>query len=227
VNQQIRAQLLALAEPEFQQFAAALLPTINNVLGVRLPRLRQLAKTIALEDWRGYLATADDEYFEETMLQGLVIGYVNTDPEERLSHIAAFIPKINNWSVCDSFCSGLKFTAKHPDRVWDFLQPYLRSPQEYELRFAVVMLLSFYINEQYIGCVLGQLDAVKHEGYYVKMAVAWALSICYIKLPDPTLAYLHHNALDDFTYNKALQKITESLRVDQATKAFIRTMRRK
>jgi len=75
--------------------------------------------------------------------------------------------------------------------------------------------------------VLQLLDRVRHEGYYVKMAVAWAVSICFIRLPKPTTAYLHDNSLDDFTYNKALQKITESLRIDPDTKAWIRSMKRK
>lgn len=89
------------------------------------------------------------------------------------------------------------------------------------------MLLNYYIEDAYIAAVLQLLDRIQHEGYYVKMAVAWAVSICYIKLPEPTMAYLKNNSLDDFTYNKALQKITESLRIDQASKTLIRSMKRK
>lgn len=88
------------------------------------------------------------------------------------------------------------------------------------------MLLDFYIEEEYISRVLQLLDSVEREGYYVKMAVAWAISICYVKLPEPTMKYLERNSLDDFTYNKALQKITESYRVDQDTKKMIRSMKR-
>lgn len=104
--------------------------------------------------------------------------------------------------------------------------PYLLSDQEYEIRFAVVMMLNFFIEEAYISRILQLLDKVSHEGYYVKMAVSWALSICYVKLPEPTMSYLRNNSLDDFTYNKALQKITESYRVDPETKKWIRGMKR-
>ncbi|CEY34022.1 Uncharacterised protein [Streptococcus pneumoniae] len=89
------------------------------------------------------------------------------------------------------------------------------------------MLLDFYIENGYISKVLTLLDNTKHNGFYAKMAIAWAVSICYIKFPDLTLDYLKHNTLDDFTYNKALQKITESYRVDKETKALIRSMKRK
>lgn len=226
MEQSIKEQLLNLADEEYQKFAMALIPTINNVIGVRLPELRKLARTIAKGDWRTFLAQAESDYFEEVMLQGMILGYVKTDIEEILRYIADFIPKIDNWSVCDSFCISLKFTLKNKERVWDFIVPYLLSDKEYEIRFAVVMMLNFFIEEEYINRILQLLDKVSHEGYYAKMAVSWALSICYNKLPEPTMSYLLSNALDDFTYNKALQKITESYRVDQETKTMIRGMKR-
>jgi 3-methyladenine DNA glycosylase AlkD len=223
----IKEQLLELSEPAYQTFSAALIPTINNVMGVRLPELRKLAKQLVKDDWRSYLQNAENEYFEEVMLQGMVIGYLQTDVEEILRYVAEFVPKIDNWSVCDSFCIGLKFTKANKERVWEFLQPYLASNQPYEIRFGVVMLLDFYIEDEYIDRVLSLLDSVEREDYYVKMAVAWAISICFVKLPAPTMSYLENHSLDVFTYNKALQKITESYRVDQDTKKMIRSMKRK
>ncbi|WP_440111731.1 DNA alkylation repair protein [Paenibacillus sp. QZ-Y1] len=223
----IRTQLLSLAEPGYQKFSAALIPNITNVLGVRLPALRKIAKQLAVGDWRTYLDTADDEYFEEVMLQAMVIGHVQADLDELLKAIAAFVPKIDNWSVCDSFCAGLKYTKVHSEPMWEFLQPYLKSEQEYEIRFGVVMLLNFYLDERHIDQVLSVLDQIRHEAYYVKMAVAWAISMAYVKQSEVTMRYLKHNTLDDFTYNKALQKITESYRVDPESKQMIRSMKRK
>lgn len=170
---------------------------------------------------------AESDYFEEVMLQGMVLGYVKADLEEILHYIKDFIPKIDNWSVCDSFCTGLKFTLKNKEQMWDFIVPHLLSEKEYEIRFAVVMMLNFFIEEAYINRILQLLDKVRHEGYYVKMAVSWALSMCYVKMPAATIDYLRTNTLDDFTYNKALQKITESYRVDPETKKMIRGMKRK
>lgn len=165
----IRNQLMALAEPEYQKFAASLLPGTDNILGVRLPKLRKLAKQIAkqqsedcttakeaegrLPAWRSF-EKMQPEYFEEIMLQGFVLGYVKVPDEaaceELLSYIAAFVPKIANWSVCDSFCSSLKFVRMYQERVWEFLMPYLHSKKEYELRFGIVMLLFYYIEDKYI-----------------------------------------------------------------------------
>ncbi|WP_303969159.1 DNA alkylation repair protein [Sporosarcina ureae] len=224
----IRKQIFELQEASYQKFISALIPNIDNVLGVRMPDLRKLAKEIAKGDWRTYLQTANDEYFEEVMLQGLVIGYAKADVEELLTYIETFVPKMDNWSVCDSFCTGLKFTKQNQQPVWSFLQPYLISNKEYELRFGIVMLLDYYIEPNYIDRVLDLLDDVQHEGYYAKMAVAWALSICFVKLPDQTMKYLTgDHSLDLFTYNKALQKITESTRVEADVKEIIRGMKRK
>lgn len=223
----VRERIFDLADEEYRQFQSGLVPGVDNILGVRLPSLRKLARELAKGNWPNYISTMQDDYYEEIMLQGLIIGYAKADIEEILHYVAAFVPKINNWAVCDWCCSSFKITKKHLSRVWDFLHPYLLSRKEYELRFGIVMLLSFYIEDEYIDRVLVLLDDVKHQGYYVKMAVAWAISICFVKYPEKTMVYLKKNTLDDFTYNKALQKITESFRVDKETKTIIRSMKRK
>ena len=225
----VRDQLVALHDQKYQQFVSLLIPNIDaqTIIGVRVPLLRKIAKEIAKTDPISYLQTAEDTYFEEVMLQGMVIGYMKVSPQEKLPRIAQFIEKIDNWSVCDSFCSGLSFTKSNQTLVWDFIQPYFHSKRAYDIRFVVVMLLNYYVDEHYIEKTLQLLNQVSHEDYYVKMAVAWAVSTCYIKMPDATMPYLQNNQLDVFTYNKALQKITESLRIDADTKKLIRAMRRK
>ncbi|MEI3235136.1 MAG: DNA alkylation repair protein [Intestinibacter bartlettii] len=96
--------------------------------------------------------------------------------------IESFVPKIDNWAICDSFCNSLKFVNKNKEKVWEFIQPYLKSNKEFEIRFAVVIILNYYITEDYIDLVLETLDEVKHEGYYVKMAVAWAYITVFCKI---------------------------------------------
>ncbi len=227
-NEQLHERLLALAEPDFQRFSSALIPNIDpcTVLGVRLPKLRKIAKELARSNWREYLLGASDSSFEEIMLQGMVIGYAKAEPDEILLYVEQFIPKINNWSVCDSFCTGLKLPKICPEKMWEFLQPYLKDDREYFVRFGVVMLLFYYVDEQHIDAALRLLDQIRCGGYYAKMAVAWAISIYFIDFSERTMNYLKNNSLDDFTYNKALQKITESLKVDKAAKDVMRAMRR-
>jgi len=226
VDNTIRDQIFELADEKYKKFSSSLLPNIDNILGVRLPILRKLAKVIVKSDWRKFIETSDNVYFEEIMLQGMVIGAAKADIKEILNYVAEFVPKIDNWSVCDSFCIGLKFTKDNKEPVWDFIQPFFYSKEEYEVRFAVVMLLNFYVDSS-PDKVLKLLNNINHHGYYVKMAVAWALSVCYVKFPYLTIKHLKTNTLDDFTYNKALQKITESLQVDKEAKVIIRSMKRR
>lgn len=225
-NEEIRERIFELADGKYKEFHSSLCPNTNNIVGVRVPILRNLAKEIAKGDFKTYLENAKDEYYEEVMLQGMVIGLAKMNFEETCKYIIDFIPKIDNWAVCDITVSGLKITKKYKKEMWEFLKPYLKSKKEFELRFAIVMLLDFYITEEYIDKVLEILNNIKHEGYYVKMAVAWAISIAFIKFPEKTIELLKQNNLDDFTYNKALQKIIESYRVDEKTKQEIRRMKR-
>ena len=120
---ELQARLRALAEPDYQAFASRLLPGVDNLLGVRIPHLRKLARQLAREDWRAALTAMGDGSFEEVLLQGLLIGCAKGTPAEILPHVAAFVPKIDNWSICDSFCSSLKLAAAYPEPVWDFLLP--------------------------------------------------------------------------------------------------------
>ncbi len=222
----IREQLEELAEEKYRIFSSSLTPGKDNILGVRIPLLRKIAKKIVKGDWRTYLLQAKEDSMEEVMLQGMVIGYCNADIEEVLKLTRNFIPKIDCWPVCDGFCGGLKITKINMERVWEFIQTYLESEQEYEIRFGVVMLL-YYLSKEYAPLAFAHFDRINHEGYYVKMAVAWVLSMYYVNLPEITMEYLYKNDLDDFTYNKTLQKITESLRIDQNMKEIIRSMKRK
>jgi len=227
MEQTIKEQLKELAEEKYRVFTTALTPGKDNIIGVRVPILRKMAAEIVKGDWRAYLSKAEDDSLEEVMLQGMVIGKGKADVGETLQLAAGFIPKIDCWSICDIFCGGLKITEKNRERIWDFLQPYLTSNQEYEIRFGVVMLLGYYVLPEYAPFAFEHFNRIKHEGYYVKMAVAWAISVYFIKLPEQTLEYLKKNELDKFTYNKALQKITESFRVEEEVKVIIRSMKRK
>lgn len=146
--EQLRQELFSLADEKYKKFHSSLCPGTDNIIGIRVPKLRNLAKEIVKGDWEQYLKNAKEDYYEEVMLQGMVIGLAKTDLQKRLEYVKAFVPKIDNWAVCDITCAGFKFAKKYPKEVWEFLQSYLRSNQEFEIRFGVVMLLDFYITRR-------------------------------------------------------------------------------
>lgn len=223
----IRKRLENEADEKFQKFTAALIPNIDNVLGVRMPVLRKISKEIySSGNFDEFLESADLKYMEENMLKGMVICRIKKTAPEILSYVKNFIPSIDNWAVCDSFCCGLKMTKNNLSLVWDFIQPYFDSEQEYEIRFAYVMLLTYYLSDEYIDKVFMLIDKFKDDGYYARMAVAWLVSICYIKYPCETEKYLQSSKLDNQTFNKSIQKICESLKTNKETKAKLRKYKR-
>ena len=255
-REKMRKYLESLGEPSYLRFASSLIPElpVERFLGIRLPLLRKVARHIAADRWEEWLPRAGEDSFEEVMLQGMVIGYGLDNMERRAGGarrlrgqeehgreerrqeellgearrlIRWFLPKIDNWSVCDSFCSTLKIAGRHRAQLWPFVLDCLRSGEEYTVRFGAVLLLDYYVDRAYLGEALAELERVDHDSYYVKMAVAWALSMFYLEFPKETGAFFADCRLDDFTYHKALQKICESRRADREMKERVRAMGRK
>lgn len=224
---EIRKKLEKLADKEYQKFNSALLPNINNVLGVRVPVLRKLAKELFLNgEYKCFFEKSEFKYMEEYMLKAFIIGLLDEPVEKVLDKVSEFVLYIDNWAVCDSFCNSLKFVENNLDEVWSFLQSYFNSKCEFELRFAYVMLLNYYLKDDYISRIFALIDKFSDEQYYSKMAVAWLVSICYIKYPKETLSYLKKSKLDNWTFNKSIQKICESLKVSKEARILLKKLKR-
>ena len=230
IKTEIKKHLFELADEKYKEFHSGLCPNTDNILGVRVPILRDYAKQLVKEnDIQYLLENIDNEYYEEIMLQGMIIGQAKEKDFEKIKRwIQDFIPKIDNWAVCDVFCAGLKLTKKYEKEMWQLIQEYLKSSKEFYLRFAIVMILDFYIKEEYLDKDLEIFNNIKSDKYYVQMAVAWAISICLIKYYDRTIEFLRSGncKLDDFTYNKSLQKARESYRISKEQKKELQAMKR-
>lgn len=228
MKQKIKKKLLELSDPKYKEFHGGLCPGTENIIGVRVPVLRKYAQELFKEkDWKQTIEEIDNEYYEEIMLQGMLIGQAkNEDINTILKYVEKYVPKIDNWAICDVFCAGLKVTKKYKKEMWKFIQKYLKSDKEFEIRFAVVMILDYYIDEEYLKEDFKIFDDIKYEGYYVKMAVAWAISVCLIKYYEDTIEYLKTSKIDNWTYNKAIQKAIESYRISDSQKNFLRKLKK-
>ena len=228
IKEEIKNKLKELADSKYKEFHSGLCPNTENILGVRVPVLRNYAKEISKQyEIEVLLKNIDNEYYEEVLLQGMLIGLSKEkDIEKILEHIKEFIPKIDNWAICDGFCAGLKITKKNKEIMREFIKPYLNSSKEFEIRFGIVMILDYYIEEKYLEENFKIFEHVKNEEYYVQMAIAWAISICLIKYFDKTIDYLKTSKLDKFTYNKSLQKGIESFRISEENKKILRNMKK-
>ncbi len=229
LRQEILEDIRDLADEKYRVFHSELCPGTDNIIGVRVPVLRKYAKQLSDFCWERNYRNIGNEYYEEKLLKGMILGYAKTDIENRLNYVRNFVPLIDNWAVCDITCTGFRFVKKNQNTMLKFITPYFDSNNEFETRFAIVILLDYYLNDMYIDETLNILDNIKSTNYYyVKMAIAWAISIAYIKYPEKLREYLKegNNHLDDDTYNKALQKIIESTRIDKLEKNELRKMKK-
>lgn len=222
-------ELKLMAEPEYQKFSSALIPNIesNEVLGVRIPKIRALAKKIIKDNFKEFLNLPAGKTLEERLLRGFVVGYANVDLQEKLSLIKDFLPLINSWSVCDSFVVTLKFIKENKKEFWEFIYPYFKSDKPYYVRFAVVTALSYYVDSEYMKEVLeNMIINIKSDDYYVKMASAWAVTEFYAKYPDETLVYLKENSFSEDIHNMAIKKISESTKIASYNKEKAKKLKR-
>lgn len=211
----IREHIFSLKDEKYKEFHGKLVPGNETIVGVRVPVLRGYAKELLKQyPAKKLLGVIADDCYEERLLQGMIIGLQpKPELETVLKQIREFVPKIDNWAVCDIFCAGLKITKKHKEHMFDFIREYIQSDGEFERRFGVVMLLDFYVEEAYLNRMFALLDGMDTAGYYVQMAVAWALSVCLVNDYRETLGFLDRCHLDAFTKQKAIQKACESRQI--------------
>lgn len=225
--EKLRDILFQCLDAEYKKFHSSLCPNINDIIGVRLPKLREIAKLVAKDNPINFLEEYKCEFYEEKMVYGLIIGYMKADFSTRLKYLDIFVPMIDNWAICDCCASTYKFTNKNLDEMYQYLQKYITSENEFEVRFACIMLMDYFLNDKYIDRVFEIYNNIKLDKYYVKMAIAWAISVAFVKYEEKTREFLQNNALDKFTFNKSLQKIIESNRVSKEVKDEMRQMKRK
>ena len=162
------------------------------------------------------------KYQEEFMLYSLLIA--QSKSPDKIEQIKNFVPYINSWAVCDVFCSSIKDAKKQQQLYWEAFRPFTQSHKEYEIRFFYVMALSYFINEAYLQKIFSLVRAQKYVGFYDKMAVAWLLSMMYVKYPNETETFLQNTPLDKFVFQKSISKICDSFQVKKEAKIHLRTL---
>lgn len=224
----LREELISLSDEKYKEFHQGLLAGEFNVLGVNVPKMREISKRIALEltdDQIEEFINSDSLYYEEKMIKGLIIGYLKKDKKIILDLLDLYVDKIDNWGICDSFCATLKIIKKENDYFYPFLEKCLKSDKEFVVRFAVVCLLNHYVNDEYIDRIIEIIKKDYPDYYYIDMAIAWLICDCFIKYPDKTKP-LFDLDLKKFINNKAISKINDSFRVSKEEKELLKMKRK-
>ena len=205
----------------------------RRILGLHLPEMKQVAKEIAKQtDALDILHSFEAEHqanrfrltYEETLVWGLTINASKCSWEERLSLLSSYIPVLDNWAVCDSFCCNAKWALKIPPQaLWDFLLPYYQSNKEFEVRFAIVMSMCYLLKEEWLLPIfekLQQIDLPSIQSeytnlpspYYVRMGMAWLLATALAKYPDETRSFVNASSLSEDVKRLYARKARESFK---------------
>ena len=221
----ISEELFALQDTEYQTFQSKLMPTIppETVIGARTPLLRKRAKELAgTPQAEHFLQSLPHRYYEENNLHAFLIEQIR-DYDTALAETERFLPYINNWATCDCFCP--KVFAKHKEELLIPLRRWLGSDQTYTVRYAMGMLMRYYLDEDFQPEYLAWVAGVHSEEYYLNMMRAWYFATALAKQPDAALPWLTDRRLDVWTHNKTIQKAAESYRIPPEMKQQLRELR--
>ena len=262
--EEFKNKLFENAEEGYRDFVLGGIITERPLLGVRVPKCREIATEVLGEKFGGSdtekikrakkFLENEPMAFEEVLVRGFVIAKLPY--QEMIKQIYKFIPLIDNWEICDTFCAAMgKNVRKNRDKFLEEIDRMLESLDEFETRVAIVSLLDHYVEPEYLNVIFdrifemgkclsegpGELSVERVKGttdgkrvrsvmawdaYYVKMAVAWLISVCFAKFPEETLMFFERATLPRWTYNKAINKTCESYRVDRDLKEKLKSMKR-
>lgn len=219
---QLTEYFVAVSDARYREFNRKVANTDGHLYGVKVPRLREVAKAICKGDRAGFLRTVKNDSLEELLVQGFVIGFSTKDD---FTAAECFLPKIANWAVCDLFCSSLKSVAKRQEAFLPVLDRGFASGEDWKIRFCFVMFLSYYMQPQWTDMIVQRCREYDRESYYVSMAVAWCVSVLFVKFPEAARPLLLPGALLEKTRRRAISKIVDSFRVSSTDKQWVKSLR--
>ena len=220
----IQKELFALQDLKYREFHTKLVPTIppETIIGIRVPRLRALAKTIQNAD--AFLAGLPHTYYEENALHAFLLSEKH-DFRECIQALDAFLPYVDNWAVCDGIRP--RSFAKNREKLFPKIEEWFACSHPYTMRFAIEMLMVHYLAEDFSAKHLEMVSLVRSDEYYVNMMIAWYFATALAKQWESAVPYIENGRLSVWTHNKTIQKAVESYRITAAQKEYLRTYRKK
>lgn len=226
VEKEIRETLFSLKDEKYIEFSAKLIPTVEkkNIIGVRNPLVRNLAKEISKDEKKkyAYLSSLPHKYLEENNLHGFIIER-EKDYDKTIELLNEFLPYVDNWATCDT-CTPKSF-KKHKKEVMPEIKKWVKSDHVYTIRFGIEMLMCYFLDEDFKKAHLNLVCKVHNEDYYVKMMCAWYFATALAKQWDETIPVIENKKLDKWVHNKTIQKAIESYRITDEQKAYLKTLK--
>ncbi len=213
----IQDQLNAMATVKIKEFNERIIFTPLPKLGVKIPDLRMLAKKIVKGDYLAFLEECDESSFEMKFLEGVVIATAPLPLETKFEYLDRFIPTIRDWAIHDGLVSSLKCSRRYPKEMLNYILKYRNSNQEFEVRFVAVMLMTYYLKDEYVQEAFDIVKCLNLSTYYAKMGVAWFIATAIINYQELALDFLKETK-DAELITMCIRKIRDSYRVNDDIK---------
>ena len=219
--------LISIKDIKYKEFHSSLvLNSKYEMIGIRVPTMKDIAKKIAkTSNVEEFLKFAQDKFYEEIMIQGLVISHIK-DEKVFYKYFKKHINKIDNWALCDTFCSAIKIVEKNEDKYFKEAVDMSLSDKEFISRVGLIIILSHFVTDKNLDTIFEVLNKIKSDLFYINMAEAWLVCELYIKHPKETMKFIKKNQLNKFTQNKAISKIHDSYRVSKEEKETLKKYRK-
>lgn len=213
------------SKDRFKSYHEKVAKSSKPVLGVTVPKMREIAKRIIKNDFQEYLNFCEFKFFEDTMIYGFVIASLKFD--DFLKYLPSFLSEVDSWAHIDSFVPTAKCIKKNKSEFFQIIKNNILSADGFTLRFYIVSLMCYYLDEEHLHYVFKTLEKIDGRGYYNDMAIAWLISVAYVKFKDKTFDFIKNCNLTDFTLNKSISKINDSFRVTRENKILLQNFIRK
>ena len=210
---------------KYKDFNAKLIPTVDFdlVLGVRIPVLRKIAKDFSKHgDSKIFLGALPHKYHEENNIHAFSIESIK-DFDEAIKMTEIFLPYIDNWATCDSFLPSV--FKKNTEKLLPYVLKWIKSDRTYTIRYGIVLLMKLYSEDKFENRFLKEVSEIKSEEYYVKMAISWYFAELLAKQYDVAVSYIENKVLDVWLHNKAIQKATESFKISDKRKIYLKSLK--
>ncbi len=221
----IQEKLFELQDLKYKDFHSKLMPTVckDKIIGVRVPQLRKLAKELnKLELKADFLNALPHKYYEEDNLHAFLIKQIK-DFDKCILALDNFLLFVDNWATCDMMAP--KVLGKNPIELYSKIEEWTKSKHTYTVRFAIVTLMKFFMDERLDKKHLNLLLSIKSQEYYVNMAIAWYLATALSSHWNLVIPYIEKQKFDKWVHNKAIQKAVESYRITSEQKEYLKSLK--
>ena len=222
---EIRERLFRMRDTGYAAMQVSIIPTVGaeRIIGVRTPALRAFAKELYRDEIRdAFLAGLPHPFFEEDQLHAFVLSEEKVF-ERCVQTVEAFLPYVDNWATCDQLSP--KVFKKNAERLMPYIRKWIRSKETYTVRFAIKMLMQYFLDDRFSLEYPEMVAAVRSEAYYIRMMAAWYFATALASQYEAVLPFLENRKLEEWTHNKAIQKSLESFRIAPEQKAYLKTLK--